>query len=349
MNFEGSRVRPVVWLVLALFAFGCAKSDGPDVQESSTGSEVKAQADPLPSWNETAAKAAIIDFVRKVSDPESPAFVEPDERIATFDNDGTLWVEQPIYAEMAFALDRVRDLAKVHPEWKTQEPFRAVLEGDREAFIAAGRRAVIDVVVASHTGMSTTLFETIATEWVRDALHPSFQRPYPELAYAPQLELLRYLEANGFTTFIVSGGSAEFIRVLSEETYGIPPERVIGSTIETRYEVQGGRPSLLRLPQIDFVDDKGGKPVGIHKHVARRPILAFGNSDGDFEMLQWTTLGSGGARLGLLLHHDDAEREYAYDRQSRVGKLDQALDAADQLGWVVVSMKNDWNTVFLEE
>jgi len=295
------------------------------------------------------AKAKIIDFVRGVTDPDDPAFVEPERRIATFDNDGTLWVEQPLYAEMAFALHRVRDLAQVHPEWKTEEPFRAVLEGDKQALIASGKRGLVEIIVASHTGMSTTLFDTIVREWIRDARHPDFDKPYTALAYQPQLELLRYLESKGFKTSIVSGGSAEFIRVFSDETYGIPPERVIGSAIETRYEVQGGKPMLLRLQEIDFVNDGAGKPVGIYKGAGQQPILAFGNSDGDFEMLQWTTLGSGGARMGLLLHHDDSEREYAYDRQSRVGTLDQALDAAGPQGWVVVSMKKDWKTVFQED
>ncbi len=269
--------------------------------------------------------------------------------MATFDNDGTLWVEQPIYPELAFALDRVNDLAKVHPEWKTQQPFQAVIEGDLDALVASGSRGLVEIVLAAHTGMSTTLFATIVTEWVRDARHPKYERQYTELTYQPQIELLRYLEANGFKTFIVSGGSVEFMRTFTEEVYGIPPERVVGSSIETRFEVQGGKPSLLRLPRVDFVDDKSGKPVGIHKHIGRRPILAFGNSDGDLEMLQWTTVGSAGARLGLLLHHDDAEREYAYDRESSVGKLNQALDAAGPSGWVVVSMKDDWNRVFAEE
>jgi phosphoglycolate phosphatase-like HAD superfamily hydrolase len=338
----------LVPIVLAFVALGCAHSEKPN-KEPSTGAEVEAAVDPLPSWNDTATKAKIMEFVRAVTDPDDPAYVEPEKRVATFDNDGTLWVEQPMYAEMAFARDRVIDLAKVHPEWKTQEPFRFVLEGDREAFIAAGPHAVVDVVVASHTGMSVTLFETIATEWVRDARHPDFEKPYTELAYQPQIELLRYLEANGFSTFIVSGGSVEFLRTYAQATYGIPRERVVGSSIATRYEVQGGKPSLLRLPEIDFVNDKGGKPVGIYKRTGRRPILAFGNSDGDFEMLQWTTMGAGGARLGLLLHHDDAEREYAYDRESKVGTLDHALDAANGMKWVVVSMKNDWKTVFVEE
>jgi phosphoglycolate phosphatase-like HAD superfamily hydrolase len=333
----------------ALFVSSCASSQAPGVEEPKASGEAETFVDPLPSWNDTETKAQILDFVRAVSDPDDPAFVEPEERVATFDNDGTLWVEQPLYAEMAFALHRVKDLAQVHPEWKTQQPFQAVIEGDKEALIEAGSRGLVEIIVASHTGMSTTLFDTIVRQWVRDARHPKFEKPYTELAYQPQLELLRHLEANGFKTFIVSGGSVEFMRTYTDQVYGIPPERVVGSSIETRYEVQGGKPSLLRLPAISFVDDKVGKPLGIHKHIGQRPILAFGNSDGDLEMLQWTTVGSGGARLGLLLHHDDAEREYAYDRASTVGKLDQALDAAGQSGWVIVSMKNDWKTVFTEK
>ena len=336
-------------LFAVTFSLGCEKPKTPAAGEPSSGSEVEVQVDALPSWSDTATKARIMEFVQSVTDPDGPSYVEPEARIATFDNDGTLWVEQPTYAEMAFARDRVIALSQVHPEWKTQEPFRAVLEGDRAAFIAAGPRAVVDVVVASHTGMSATLFNTIATEWVRDARHPDFEKPYTELAYQPQLELLRYLEANGFTTFIVSAGSVEFMRTYADDTYGIPPERVVGSSIQTRYEVQGGKPSLLRLPEISFIDDKGGKPVGIHKRIGRRPILAFGNSDGDYEMLQYTTMGAGGAALGLLLHHDDEEREYAYDRETSVGKLDGALEAAQGSGWVVVSMKNDWKTIFPNE
>ena len=349
MNFTGTYARALALLVSAAFALGCASSQQPGVEEPKVSAAAEGFVDPLPSWNDTAAKAQIIDFVRAVTDPDDPIFVEPAERVATFDNDGTLWVEQPVYAEMAFALQRVKDLAQVHPEWKTQEPFKAVIEGDRDALIAAGNHGLLEIVIASHTGMSTTLFNTIATEWVRDARHPKFETPYTELVYQPQLELLRFLEANGFTTFIVSGGSVEFMRTYTQQVYGIPPERVIGSSVETRYEMQGGKPSLLRAPEVSFVNDKGGKPVGIYRRTGRRPILAFGNSDGDFEMLQWTTLGSGGARLGLLLHHDDSEHEYAYDRHSSVGRLDRALDAAGASGWVVVSMKNDWNTVFPEE
>ncbi len=349
MSFEKSRAWALGLSLVAALALGCSGSEEARKNESTTGDEVATAVDPLPSWNDTATKATIVEFVQAVTDPDSPRYVEPEARIAAFDNDGTLWVEKPVYTEMAFALDRVRSLAQVHPEWKTQQPFQAVLENDREAFLAAGDHAVGEVLMASHTGMSATLFNTIASEWIRDARHPDHNKPYTDLAYQPQLELLRYLEANGFTNFIVSGGSVEFLRTFTEPTYGIPPAQVIGSSIATRYEVQGGKPSLLRLPEVDFVDDKGGKPIGIHKHIGARPIFAFGNSDGDYEMLEYTTLGSGGARLGLVLHHDDAQREYAYDRDSRVGKLDRALDAAGNQGWVVVSMKNDWKTVFVEE
>jgi phosphoserine phosphatase len=349
MQVHGSRALRAALTALALLLLSCATSQTPETKRPGSDTETQVVVDPLPSWNGTATKAKIIDFVRAVSDPDDPGFVEPDRRIATFDHDGTLWVEQPLYPEMAFALHRVKDLAQVHPEWKTQEPFRAVLADDKQALLAGGRQGLIQIIVASHTGMSTTLFETIVKEWIRDARHPELQKPYTELVYQPQLELLRYLEANGFKTFIVSGGSTEFMRAFAAEVYGIPPERIIGSSIETRYEVQGGKPTLLRRQEIDFVNNRAGKPVGIYKHAGRQPILAFGNSDGDFEMLQWTTLGSGGARLGLILHHDDAEREYAYDRASRVGTLDEALDAADGQGWVVVSMKRDWKTVFQED
>jgi phosphoglycolate phosphatase-like HAD superfamily hydrolase len=346
MKFRGNRFPALASVFAAVFVLSCASSQTPGATAPQASAEAQAFVDPLPSWNDNGTKARIIDFVRAVTDPEDPAFVDPEDRVATFDNDGTLWVEQPLYTELTFALHRVKDLAKVHPEWKDQQPFKAVLEDNREALVAAGTRGIIEIVMASHTGMSTTLFDTIVAEWLRDARHPKLQKPYTELHYQPQLELLRYLEAKGFKTFIVSGGSVEFIRMFSEEVYGIPRERVIGTSIETRYEVQGGKPMLLRLPEIDHVDDKAGKPVGIHQHIGRRPILAFGNSDGDLQMLEWTTTGSAGSRLGLLLHHDDAEREYAYDRNSKIGNLDQAIDLAEQLGWLIVSMKDDWNAVF---
>lgn len=346
MTFRGNRSCAIGSVLAAFFVLSCASSQTPGATAPQASAEAQAFVDPLPSWNDNSIKARIIDFVRVVTDPEDPAFVDPEDRVATFDNDGTLWVEQPLYAELAFALHRVKDLAKVHPEWKDQQPFKAVLEDDRDALVSAGTRGLIEIVMASHTGMSTTLFDTIVEEWLRDARHPKLQKPYTELYYQPQLELLRYLEAKGFKTFIVSGGSVEFIRMFSEEVYGIPRERVIGTSIKTRYDVQAGKPTLMRLPEIDHVDDKAGKPVGIHQHIGRRPILAFGNSDGDLQMLEWTTTGSVGSRLGLLLHHDDAEREYAYDRNSSIGKLDQAIDSAEQSGWLIVSMKNDWNAVF---
>ncbi len=330
--------------VLVTFLGSCAGSQTPPSAEP-----VAAPApppDPLPSWNDSATKRQIIEFVQTVTDPEVASFVEKENRIATFDNDGTLWVEQPLYTELTFAVARVTELAPTHPEWKRQEPFKSLLAGNTEGVLATGQRGLVEILLASHTGMSARHFNTIVVDWMNKARHPRFGRLYTELAYQPQLELLQYLRDNGFRTYIVSGGSVEFMRPWTEHVYGIPPEHVVGSVVATRFEIQGGKPSLLRLPEVAFVDDKGGKPVGIHHFIGRQPILAFGNSDGDFEMLQWTTVGSGGARLGLLLHHDDAEREYAYDRDSTVGRLDGALDAAPKAGWIVVSMKDDWNTVF---
>jgi phosphoserine phosphatase len=278
----------------------------------------------LPSWSDADARRAIIAFVDRVTTSGSPDYVAPPERIAVFDNDGTLWSEQPLYVQLAFALDRVKALAPRHPEWKETQPYKAALEGD-----------------------TTDEFAAIVKDWLAEARHPKTGRRYTEMVYQPMLELLAYLRANGFKTFIVSGGGIEFMRPWAEQVYGVPPERVVGSSIETKYEVRDGRPVLVRLPQIDFIDDKAGKPVGIHQRIGRRPIAAFGNSDGDFQMLEWTTAGAG-ARLGLIVHHDDAEREYAYDRQSAIGRLDRGLDEAPRRGWIVVSMKNDWKRVFAE-
>lgn len=303
--------------------------------------------DPLPSWNDGDAKAAIIDFVEAVTIEGSPDFVPPADRIAVFDNDGTLWVEQPIYTQLAFAMDRVKALAPEHPEWRDTQPFKAVLEGDREALAEAGVRGIVELVMASHAGMTTDEFAGIVTEWLEEARHPRFQRPYTALVYQPMLELLAYLRANGFTTYIVSGGGIAFMRPWTEAIYDIPPEQVIGSSITTTFEMRDGDPVLVRLPEVDFIDDKAGKPVGIDKFIGRRPIAAFGNSDGDMQMLQWTTAGDV-RRLGVLIRHDDADREYAYDRDSHVGRLDKALDAAGPAGWVVVSMENDWKAVFPE-
>ncbi|WP_072376553.1 HAD family hydrolase [Hyphomicrobium sp. NDB2Meth4] len=305
-------------------------------------------ADALPSWNDGAAKRAIVAFVEKVAKPGTPDFVEPAKRIAVFDNDGTLWSEQPMYVQLAFLFDRVRALAPQHPEWKDKQPYKAALEGDLKALGETGMRGLTELTAATHAGMSAEEFEEIVTQWLATARHPKFDRPYTELVYQPMLELMSYLRYNGFKTFIVSGGGIDFIRPWAEKTYGIPPEQVVGSSIEVKYETKDGESTLVRLPELRFVDDKAGKPVGIHFHIGRRPIAAFGNSDGDLEMLAYTTAGSG-LRFGLLVRHDDSEREYAYDRDSLFGKLDKALDEAKARGWTVVDMKRDWKTVFPPE
>jgi phosphoserine phosphatase len=302
-------------------------------------------ADPLPSWNAGPAKARIVGFVKAVTDKAGKDYVAPAERIAVFDNDGTLWSEQPAYFQLAFAIDRVKALAASRPEWKETQPFKAALEGDAKALAASGEKGLLELVMATHAGNTADEFAQIVRDWAKSATHPKAKRRYTELTYKPMRELLDYLRANGFKTYIVSGGGVEFLRALSQELYGIPPEQVIGSSVKTRYEVRDGKPVIVRLPEIDFIDDKAGKPVGIHKFIGRRPIAAFGNSDGDFEMLEWTTAGPG-ARLGVVVHHDDAAREFAYDRESHVGRLARGLDEAGKRGWLVVSMKDDWRTVY---
>ena len=307
-----------------------------------------AQADPLPSWNDGPAKARIAGFVQAVTEKGGKDYVAPADRIAVFDNDGTLWSEQPAYFQLLFAIDRVKAVAPKHPEWKTKQPFKAVLEGDMKALAASGEKGIAELVMASHAGMTTDEFARTVREWLATAKHPKFQRPYTDLVFQPMLEALAYLRANGFRTYIVSGGGVEFVRVFAEERYGIPPEQVIGSSIKTKYEVRNGQPVIVRLPELDFVDDKAGKPVGIHKFIGRRPIAAFGNSDGDFQMLEWTT-SAPGARLGMIVRHDDAAREFAYDRDSHVGRLARGLDEGPARGWTVVSMKNDWKRVYPAE
>lgn len=306
-----------------------------------------AQSDPLPSWNDGANKQALIGFVEAVTKPDGPDFVAPGDRIATFDNDGTLWVEHPMYTQLAFALDRVKAMAPQHPEWKTTQPFQAVLEGDMETLGKSGMKGLMEIIGATHAGMSTADFEKITRDWITTAKHPQFDKLYTGLVYQPMLELLDYLRTNGFKTFIVSGGGIEFMRPWTEEIYGIPPEQVVGSSIVTEYKIIDGVPSLMRSPKIAFIDDKEGKPVGILTHIGKRPIAAFGNSDGDYQMLQWTTAGSG-KRLGMIIHHDDAEREYAYDRKTHFGALDKGLDDASKEGWHIISMKNDWKQIFPE-
>jgi phosphoglycolate phosphatase-like HAD superfamily hydrolase len=304
--------------------------------------------DPLPSWSDGAAKKSIIGFVEKVTKEGSPDFVPPNERIVTFDNDGTLWCEKPLPVQLFFVLDRVKALAPQHPEWKTKEPFASILKGDLKTAAAGGDRAILELVMATHTGNTTVEFEKIVKDWIASAKHPKTGQHYTDMVYQPMLEVLAYLRANGFKTFIISGGGIEFMRPWAEKVYGIPPEQVVGSSVKTKFEMRDGQPVLVRLPELNFNDDKGGKPVGINQHVGRRPIAAFGNSDGDLQMLQWTAAGSG-PRFCLYVHHDDAAREYAYDRTDHLAKLDKGLDEAAAKDWTVVSMKNDWNKIFAFE
>jgi phosphoserine phosphatase len=329
-------------VLAVLLLAGCAQ---PGQQPASRGSHTPAAAEGLPSWNDGATKEAIVSFVARVTDPVSPDFVPEPERIATFDNDGTLWSEKPVYFQLLFAMDRVKELAPEHPEWKDKQPFKGVLEGDMKAVAATGKHGLLELVMASHAGMTTAEFEEIVQSWLATARHPERDRPYNELIYQPMLELLDYLRAHGFKTFITSGGGIEFMRPWVEEAYGIPPDQVVGSSIKVELQERDGEPVLVRLPEIDFIDDKEGKPVGIHKFIGQRPIAAFGNSDGDFQMLEWTTAGEG-ARLGVIIHHTDAEREWAYDRESHVGRLVRGLDEAADRGWVLVDMKNDWKQVY---
>ncbi len=318
-------------VAIALAATACVQREDP--------------ADPLPSWNDGASKQAIVAFVERVTATDSAGFVRPAERIAVFDNDGTLWAEQPMYFQLAFALDRVRALAPEHPEWREQQPFKGVLENDLPSLLAGGEQALVQLVMATHAGMTTGEFAAIVTDWIEKARHPQSGRLYVEMVYQPMLELLAYLRANEFKTFIVSGGGIEFMRPWAEAVYGIPPEQVVGSSIRTRFEMRDDGPVLVREPEINFIDDEAGKPVGINQHIGRRPIATFGNSDGDLEMLQWTTAGDG-PRFGLIVHHTDAAREWAYDRESAIGRLDEALDEAATRGWTVVDMARDWRVIY---
>jgi phosphoglycolate phosphatase-like HAD superfamily hydrolase len=308
------------------------------------GSRIYA-ADPLPSWNDTARKKAIIAFIEKVTKDSSPAYVPAPMRIATFDNDGTLWAEKPLPFEVVFAFDRVKALAPQHPEWSTKEPFASVLKGNMAALAASGEKGILAILAATHTGMTTEEFSQAVQDWISTARHPQTGRLYSQMVYQPMLELLGYLRANGFKTFIVSGGGVEFMRPWTERVYGIPPEQVVGSSGELKLEERGGKPVLIKLPQVDLIDDKEGKPVGIQTRIGRRPIAAFGNSDGDLQMLEWATAGDG-ARFALFVHHDDATREYAYDRTDKLQQFNEGWDKAVTKGWSVVSMKYDWKVIY---
>ncbi|QDU12094.1 HAD family hydrolase [Gimesia aquarii] len=301
--------------------------------------------DPLPSWNTGPTKTALINFVKRATTKGNPEYVSPPQRIATFDNDGTLWSEKPVYFQLQFAIDRIKALAAKHPEWKTEQPFKTILEEEQKALTSLSAKDMMILLMTTHAGTTTKEFKKTVRAWLKTARHPRFNRPYTELVFQPMLELLAYLRANGFKTYIVSGGGIEFLRVFAEDVYGIPPEQVIGSSIKTKFEIRKGKPVIVRLSEIDFIDDKAGKPVAINKFIGRRPIAAFGNSDGDLQMLQWTTAGDG-IRFGLLVHHTDSKREWAYDRQSHVGRLDVALKEAKQRGWTVVDMKRDWKAIY---
>ena len=331
-------------LVARLLAGGAIALVAPGLGGISTDARQPA-ADPLPSWNDGPSKKAIVAFVNRVTRQGTPDFVAPDQRVATFDNDGTLWSEQPIYFQVAFALDRVKALAPKHPEWKTMAPFKAVLDGDAKALAASGEKGLMEIMAVSHSGMTTDEFEQIVTTWIAEARHPRFKRPYTDLVYQPMLEVLQYLRASGFKTFIVSGGGIEFMRPWTQRVYGIPPEQVVGSSAKLKWEMRGTTPVLLRLPEVNFIDDGPGKPAGIHYHIGRRPIAAFGNSDGDLQMLQWTT-SAPGARFGLIVRHTDGPREWAYDRESHIGRLAAALDEAPKRGWTVVDMAKEWKVIY---
>jgi phosphoglycolate phosphatase-like HAD superfamily hydrolase len=302
-------------------------------------------AEPLPSWKDTAPKKAIVSFVEKVTKEGSAEFVPVPERIAVFDNDGTLWSEQPTYFQALFVFDRVKALAPEHPEWKEKEPFASLLKGDMKGVEASGQKGLMEMLAVTHTGMRTEEFTKTVNDWIATAKHPKTGKLYTEMVYQPMLELTAYLRENGFKTFIVSGGGIEFMRPWTEKVYGIPPEQVVGSSGKLKLEMKDGKPVLMKLPEINLIDDKEGKPVGIQTHIGRRPLMAFGNSDGDLQMLQWTTAGEG-VRFGLIVHHDDADREWAYDRKSHIGTLDKAWDEAKTAGWTVVSMKDDWATIY---
>jgi len=299
----------------------------------------------LASWNDGPTKQAIVSFVQRITQEGGKDYIPPPERIAVFDNDGTLWAEQPIYFQFAFALDRIKALSGKHPEWKTEEPFKSALSGDLKGLAASGAKGLAEIMALTHAGMTTDEFDITVKDWLKKARHPKTGRPYTEMVYHPMLELLSYLRENGFKTFIVSGGGVEFMRNFTEKVYGIPPERVVGSSGKLKFEMRGEKPVVVKLPEVDFIDDKEGKPVGIEKFIGRRPIMAFGNSDGDQQMLEWTAAGPG-PRFALLVHHTDAEREWAYDRESPIGRLDKALDEAQAKGWTVVDMKKDWKTIF---
>jgi len=333
----------VFFAILTVIVFGCKQ---PQTKTDSTGQEAAVSKDPLPSWNEGTSKQSIIDFVTKTTKEGTADFIPVADRIACFDNDGTLWSEQPMYFQLAFAIDRIKAMAPKHPEWKTTQPFKALLEGDLKTAMAGGEHALLQIVMATHAGMTTEEFEKTVADWMATATHPKTGKHYNEMIFEPMLELLKYLRANDYKTFIVSGGGVEFMRTWTEQTYGIPPYQVIGSSGKVKYEVIDGKSFLVKLPEINFNDDKEGKPVGIQQYIGKRPVFTAGNSDGDYAMLQWTSTGSIYPRFGLIVHHTDAVREYDYDRKSPIGNLEKGLDDAAKYNWLIVDMKTDWKRIY---
>lgn len=339
MNFH---IRQILALGLIL---GNLLSCSPPAEQAETTPIQETKTDPLPSWNEGSPKQAIISFVEDVTDTTSANFIPVLDRIATFDNDGTLWSEQPIYFQLFFAIDRVKAMAADHPEWKSKQPYKAVLENDMGTLMQQGEKGLAQIVMATHAGITTDEFETIVSDWIKTAKHPTKGKPYNEMIYQPMLELLDYLRANNFKTFIVSGGGIEFMRPWVEEAYGIPKDQVVGSSLEAEYDYNDGKPFIKKLPKLDLNDDKGGKPVGINRYIGRKPAFAAGNSDGDLEMLRWTDSNKL-KTFKLYVHHTDSVREWAYDRDSHIGKFDIGLDEAGKKGWTVVDMKSDWKIIY---
>jgi len=326
-------MKHISFIIIAVFLFTAC-----------TQKEQKA-SDPLPSWNESPSKTAIINFVKTTTNPGSATFIPQKDRVAVFDNDGTLWSEQPIYFQLAFAIDRVKEMADDHPEWQTEQPFKALLEGDIKTALSGGEEELLEIIMSTHAGMTTKEFEQTVKDWISSARHPQTGKLYKEMVFQPMLEVLNYLRENGFKTFIVSGGGIDFMRPWTQEVYGIPPDQVVGSSGKVKFEFIDDQPVLLKLPEINFIDDKEGKPVGIHQFIGKQPVMAFGNSDGDLAMLQYTASNMNKS-LMVYIHHTDSEREWAYDRESHIGKLDKGLDEANEKGWTVIDMKKDWKVIF---
>jgi len=332
----------LMFIAIILLIFSCNHQP----KNGTPATEVAASTDPLPSWNEGNVKQSIIGFVKNSIDSTSKGFIPVADRIACFDNDGTLWSEQPMYFQLAFVIDRVKAMAPKHPEWKTTQPFKALLEGDMKTVMAGGEKALMQIVMTTHSGMTTGEFDQAVKEWINTATHPGTKKLYKEMVYQPMLELLDYLRANGYKTYIVSGGGIDFMRPWTQEVYGIPAEQVIGSSVKVKYEIVDGQPVLMKLPEINSIDDKEGKPVNIHQHIGKQPVFTGGNSDGDYAMLQWTSTGSGYPRFGMIVHHTDSVREYAYDRKSHIGNLEKGLDDAAKYNWMIVDMKTDWKKIY---